>query len=495
MRWRLPLVVLAVSCATRSGNSVSAPLEHAGEAEKRIPVSVLTEPAPGTRMSWTACHDGEARACAVFADVHMHLGNMSHGLRLLGKTCDWKDVLSCRLMAFVEEKRGNLAEAKSFLGRACEAGDADACDEARLFDEKIARKRTLVHDCSAGSDVAGCAGFEKSGCFEADCLGRRVRDCFLLLGRIAEVQRKAELALAFRKRACAAGDARACEPLAVDVEQKHNSVKCGLGDFPACVALGRRLQGKNSTVARALCREACHGNLVDGCIALGELDATAGNVHEARGMLNGLCRKGLQEGCAALARFELEHGDKRKAVHLYAKSCDAGFFKSCTELGSLFWDRNERGRARPLLEKACSGGDERACSMVPYAEAGMGRSDPEPQAMPCGDKARPDCSLAAVFFRDSPRTSSEKVTLRRFCAARHPDACRILARDALRDDDVETSQEWFRRSCEAGESGACLTLGLLAGEKGRGPEADHFVKKACRGGTGLACALLEEPGR
>jgi hypothetical protein len=169
------------------------------------------------------------------------------------------------------------------------------------------------------------------------------------------------------QKACAAGNARACDVLArtLDAQCQHNSAS-------GCFALGTLLSdGKQIArnpigAARSLGR-ACDIGSQGACTRLVSLVASDGET-----VLQQPCNQGDATSCFMLGSlYAIGQSVTRNPEHsakLYQQSCSAGFMRGCGMLGEAYISGEgvprDMIKAREILEGACSGRYAPACFNV-----------------------------------------------------------------------------------------------------------------------------------
>jgi len=168
-------------------------------------------------------------------------------------------------------------------------------------------------------------------------------------------------------KACAAGNARACDVQArtLDVQCQHNSAS-GCFTLGTLLSDGKQISRNPIGAARSLGR-ACDIGSQDACTRLVSLVASDGET-----VLQQPCNQGDATSCFMLGSlYAVGQSVTRNPEHsatLYQQSCNAGFMRGCGMLGEAYISGEgvpkDMIKARQILEGACSGRYAPACFNV-----------------------------------------------------------------------------------------------------------------------------------
>jgi TPR repeat protein len=195
-------------------------------------------------------------------------------------------------------------------------------------------------------------------------------------------------------------------------------------------------------------------------------------------------------------------------------ACDAGDDASCEGLA----DRYVRGagvplapqRGAPLLDRACQHGRGGSCAELGLLyEDGRGVAEDDDRAAAlyqqgCTDGAGVGCFDLALMVVQGPlpydkakvgelaRTSEE--LYRKECDAGDLARCvnlGVIYEGALGKPDPGKAAEVYRKACWSGYADACVNFALgLLGQPGTGAYAARLMQHACDDGSALACGAL-----
>lgn len=225
-------------------------------------------------------------------------------------------------------------------------------------------------------------------------------------------------------------------------------VACDEGDGRSCARLGfLHIKGYDVRMdyeaALMLYRKACDANMLDSCVAAGDL-----------------------------YQIRYEHGstsqNHRDAFKLYARACRARDIRGCSRLGDMY-DRGQgvkknEARALKLFEQACAGEDAHACSIL-------------------GDKA-------SIHEEYDPHNASDRDYILRLyekaCNLKNMEACisqvLLWSADKTRAQHDEFATPIYTKACDGGDRLGCYELGLIVYAYGQSTKdaqehaADLFMK-------------------
>ena len=224
------------------------------------------------------------------------------------------------------------------------------------------------------------------------------------------------------------------------------------------------------------------------------------------------CPGGEALGCARLAeRYERGDGVERdlgRAASLYERACRRELWTACTILGWLLEGghgipRDPR-KATAVYQLACAGGERVACSNLGIfyrdGEGGVERSPRRAASLfskACELGHGTGCvRLAEVLDTGTERDHTSALFFRlKGCLAGHQDACSALRRAPSGQRGGAGGQEKrAAAACERGNGKACVALGHLILERGKGKRAEKravaVYRKACDMSQAFGCLAL-----
>jgi TPR repeat protein len=192
------------------------------------------------------------------------------------------------------------------------------------------------------------------------------------------------------------------------------------------------------------------------------------------------CARGDMASCSR-AGMMLANGlgmprDPARGWSYLTKACSGGDAFGCAELGRLYLDddgfRRDVGRALQLTEAACDGGDGHGCAYL---------------ARLCSDRVLyPETAGRCANDRARRAWDRALAALDTDCDGWGAYDCATRAEMYL-PGDVRSARRYAAASCDAGDSGGCVTLGRLAADAGDAAGARILYAKACRRGNVSAC--------
>ncbi|HEU5059331.1 MAG TPA: tetratricopeptide repeat protein, partial [Kofleriaceae bacterium] len=223
------------------------------------------------------------------------------------------------------------------------------------------------------------------------------------------------------------------------------------------------------------------------------------------------CPGGEALGCARLAeRYERGDGverDVERAVTLYERACRRELWTACTILGWLL--EGGRGvprdaqRASAVYQLACAGGEGVACSNLGlfYRDGeGVERSARRAATLftrSCQLGHGTGClHLAAVLETGETRDATSALFFRlKACLAGHKATCAALRRPPRSQRGGAGGREKrAAEACQRGDGKACVALGHLVLERGKGRRAERrafaIYRKACDMSQAFGCLAL-----
>lgn len=258
---------------------------------------------------------------------------------------------------------------------------------------------------------------------------------------------------------------------------------CDRAVIAGCVMLGAAYETgtgrpQNRPVAELLYREACAGDLAEGCYRLGRL-----------------LRSSLRWSATG------ESGDLAVSAELFVKACRMGWAAGCEAeaddvMQGIVWAQDEP-LAFALLREACGRGSASTCRKL----AGLLLSDDRPQSdkaeglalldSQCRAGESSDCRTAARHWAlaegdSAPGRRAYQVL---GCDAGDDDACAALGTAVMRgewpglthDDPPSLALDYLSRACTL-ESSHCETAGLIRDQ--------DTVIRACADSDRAACDRL-----
>jgi len=285
--------------------------------------------------------------------------------------CDAGDGAACHELGLVRRRGADLTSLVSAFQRACELGVADDCGFVGRMHQHLGRPAAALR-----AFVAGCDAGDPWSCEEAaqklEAAGpgavvpgaaRRTAASLRYHGEV--LRRRARAALTGR---CDAGDAGACERVALDYENQAAQ--------PARRVGRRLLYARARGLWLAHCESsggaACH----DGARLLREGLGGPADAARATQLSRRACATGVGAACAAEARALLlaaqtvaDPDADARANDAFQRGCDLGDAEACRELGwrvlyGLGTAASPPG-AEKLLTRACELGSDDACQPTP----------------------------------------------------------------------------------------------------------------------------------
>jgi uncharacterized protein len=301
-----------------------------------------------------------------------------------------------------------------------------------------------------------------------------------------------------------AAPAYQCEPASLD----ECKAQCDKGHAGSCAAHGRALARSDEASARAAFQKACDGGDASGCSGLGSLlpDAAQAVAAFEKG-----CTGGDAPGCRMLG-VALREGkqiakDEARAVSLFDQACDGGDDIGCAQAAKAYaagqGAAKDEAKAAKLHKRACDGSVGESCAGIAQlyesGAPGVGKSPILAETMyrrGCQRNSAEACvGLGRMLAAAKPaRMDEAKLAFSRGCGGRDALGCAAMKvlfgeqRPVVADPRLKME---LGQACTRGNHRACASAGLLDAGAGM-PAARLNLERACRGGDGFACLVLEK---
>ncbi|MFT3700541.1 MAG: hypothetical protein QM831_45780 [Kofleriaceae bacterium] len=289
---------------------------------------------------------------------------------------------------------------------------------------------------------------------------------------------------------------------------------CDYGDNAGCVDLGIMYESIGEVEkAFTLYQTACVGKYPRGCTSMGVMYASGRGVarddERAFKKFFETCRGDKEtQGCANLGiMYENGRGtmkDEKEAATIYRDACEAGAAESCTLLGRLFDTgrgvAEETSKAVELFGRGCNGNDAFGCEQLAYANLrGHGVPQDEGRALKlfetaCDRQNKTCTGLGDLYAQGRATAKNEKKAFElydRACRANDPIGCDrqsqfyIDGRGVTKD--LARGEVLARLACNGAIATSCTRLGTLT-ETNDPATARQSYEKGCDGKDGAGCA-------
>ncbi|MCC6554802.1 MAG: sel1 repeat family protein [Polyangiaceae bacterium] len=308
-----------------------------------------------------------------------------------------------------------------------------------------------------------------------------------------------------------------CDPDSVE----ECTAQCDKGHPGSCGALGA-LYASGRSVSRdhkkgaELLKKGCDGGDAKSCVNLGSLTADGLGVSQDAAAAATLFEKGCNDGeafgCGLLGRAYLAgkgvSADPKRAAELLDKACDGGDDKACGAVAALYAEgkgvSQDGKRAAELYKRACDGSDGASCNELGklYETGAAGRKDNIVAGMMymrgCFRASGDACTNMARLEMAKPgggNADEAKRSFQRGCTWRSEVGCAALkalyGENRVVIPNVQNTMQW-RKSCDAGNTRDCATLGLVTVAGGNKQMGLSDLDRACMRGDAFACAAAKK---
>lgn len=362
------------------------------------------------------------------------------------EACSAKDVWGChRLADLYQKEKKNEAEQLKYYEKSCAQGYALGC---------ISKAVVMMPKARREADWQFIAGQ-----LEVACRYGQLNRCADLAGLYQKgkgVRRSLETAKALYQSTCTTGVPSSCHEIGqIYLEMSPPQLESAAKTF----------------------FEACEGEYFPSCTRYGALAISGQGVEQNLSFglryMNKGCAAGDLEGCLALAeayaKGEGLEKDLTKAKQLAADTCEGGYGRGCYALALLVeqgrvWGQEDALSPEDLYEKACKLGDGRGCAELALQAYSKGKATADIQEklnIGCDGEDVRACMALGDIFRGVDPVKSMDYWLRS-CELNNMGACLAVAKGYLNQKKISQAAAYYERVCNLGDERGCQGLDPIA---------------------------------